>query len=100
MTAVVLVLAALAGLLHVMIFVFESLWWTRETIWRRFGVATQADADTTKPMAYNQGFYNLFLALGIFIGIGAVASGHDAVGMTLVIFCCACIVAADRKSVV
>ena len=29
----------------------------------------QAAADTTKPMAYNQGFYNLFLAIGAVIGL-------------------------------
>ena len=29
----------------------------------------QAAADTIRPMAYNQGFYNLFLAIGAIIGV-------------------------------
>ena len=53
----------------------ESLTWTRPATWKRFGLASQADAETTKPLAYNQGFYNLFLAIGAFIGIGCVRAG-------------------------
>jgi putative membrane protein len=63
------VFAALAAVLHVAIFVMESTLWGRPTVWRRFGVRTQADADTIRPMAYNQGFYNLFLALGTLAGL-------------------------------
>ena len=71
------VFAALAALLHVYIFVMESVQWTQPRIWRRFGVADQAAADTTKPMAYNQGFYNLFLAIGVVIGLVLVYAGAD-----------------------
>jgi putative membrane protein len=44
-------------------------------------------------MAYNQGFYNLFLAIGAFIGIGLVALGgpgsaQDVAGWTLIFSCC------------
>jgi putative membrane protein len=63
------VFGALAALLHVYIFVMESVQWTQPRVWKRFGVADQAAADTTKPMAYNQGFYNLFLAVGAILGI-------------------------------
>ena len=63
------VFAALAAILHVYIFLMESVQWTQPRIWKRFGVADQAAAETTKPMAYNQGFYNLFLAIGAIIGI-------------------------------
>jgi putative membrane protein len=88
-----LVFAFLAAVLHVYIFTMESLTWTRPATWKRFGVASQADAETTKPLAYNQGFYNLFLAVGAFIGIGCVAfaggePGQSAVGWTLVFSCC------------
>jgi putative membrane protein len=87
------VFAALAALLHVYIFLMESVQWTQPRIWKRFGVADQQAADTTKPMAYNQGFYNLFLAIGAIIGIvlfwaGGVGSGSTAevAGKTLVLF--------------
>ena len=41
----------------------------RTSTWRIFGLRSQADAETTSPLAYNQGFYNLFLALGVVAGI-------------------------------
>ncbi len=73
------VLAALAALLHVYIFVMESVQWTRPRVWRRFGVREQAQADVIRPMAYNQGFYNLFLAIGAILGIVLFwAGGPDA----------------------
>ncbi|MGZ0711839.1 DUF1304 domain-containing protein (plasmid) [Coraliomargarita sp. W4R53] len=85
------VLAALAALLHVYIFLMESVQWTQPKVWKRFGVATQEDAETTKPMAYNQGFYNLFLAVGAILGLvlfwaGAPDTTADVAGRTLVLF--------------
>jgi putative membrane protein len=67
-----LVLAAVAALIHVAIFTFESVTWARPRTWRRFGVRSQEDADVVKPMAFNQGFYNLFLAIGAVVGIPLV----------------------------
>lgn len=83
-----LVFAFIAALLHVCIFTMESITWTRPATWKRFSVTSQADAETTRPLAYNQGFYNLFLALGAFIGVGAVALGQPVVGWSLVFSSC------------
>ena len=83
-----LVFAFIAALLHVYIFTMESVTWTRPATWKRFGVASQADAETTRPLAYNQGFYNLFLALGALIGAGAVLLGQPVVGWTLIFTSC------------
>ena len=88
-----LLFAFLAAALHVYIFSMESVTWTRPATWKRFGVASQADAETTRPMAYNQGFYNLFLAIGAFTGTGLVAfGGHGSAqavaGWTLVFSSC------------
>lgn len=83
-----LVFALLAALLHVYIFTMESITWTRPATWKRFSITSQADADTTRPLAYNQGFYNLFLAAGALAGTGAIALGHPAVGWTLVFSSC------------
>ncbi|MEO3931692.1 DUF1304 domain-containing protein [Micrococcaceae bacterium Sec7.4] len=83
-----LVFALLAALLHVYIFTMESITWTRPATWKRFSITSQADADTTRPLAYNQGFYNLFLAAGALAGTGAIALGHTAVGWTLVFSSC------------
>ena len=81
------VLFVLAGLLHVAIFWMESVAWTRPTIWRRFGLTSQADADTTRPMAFNQGFYNLFLAVGTLVGVGLLSAHGNAhaAGVALVV---------------
>jgi putative membrane protein len=86
--AAALVFGVLAVLFHVMAFVFESVLWTRPAVFGRFGVASQADADTTRSMAYNQGFYNLALALGVAVGLVLLTRTGDAflVGKTLVVF--------------
>ncbi|MDM4763328.1 DUF1304 domain-containing protein [Galbitalea sp. SE-J8] len=69
------VFLGLAGLVHVYIFWLESLSWTVPTTWRRFGIRSQEEADTVRPMAYNQGFYNGFLAIEVFAGIVFLFSG-------------------------
>ena len=78
-----LVFAGLAGLLHVYIFTMESLTWTSPRTRATFGT-TAEEAETTKLLAFNQGFYNLFLAIVTGVGIAAVALGHNAVGAALV----------------
>ncbi|MDD1475962.1 DUF1304 domain-containing protein [Arthrobacter sp. H16F315] len=83
-----LVFALLAAVLHVYIFTMESITWTRPATWKRFSITSQADAETTRAMAYNQGFYNLFLAAGALAGTGAVALGHTPVGWTLIFSSC------------
>lgn len=83
MIVVGLVLTGIAAAIHVFIFYLESLAWTSE---RARGVlgTTAPQAEATKEMAFNQGFYNLFLALSVFLGIALYAAGHVAVGATLV----------------
>lgn len=84
MTAAALVLAALAALLHVWIFVLESVLWTTPRARTTFGT-TEQEAVATRQLAYNQGFYNLFLAVLALVGIVVTASGGTAVGLTLVV---------------
>ncbi len=63
-----LVFAGLAALLHVYIFVMESLTWTSARTRAAFGT-TEEEAETTKLLAFNQGFYNLFLAIVTVVGV-------------------------------
>ncbi len=77
-----LVVAALAALLHVYIFTMESLTWTSARTRATFGT-TAEEAETTKLLAFNQGFYNLFLAIVTGVGVAAVILGHRAVGAAL-----------------
>src|SRR5215218_646476 len=82
MLTVALVLAGLAALVHVYIFWLEAL--AFESAGRKaFGVSA-ADAAVMKPWAYNQGFYNLFLAIGTGVGIAIEGSNRDA-GIALVV---------------
>ena len=78
-----LIFAILAALLHVYIFVMESLTWTSPRTRATFGT-TPETAETTKELAFNQGFYNLFLAIVTAIGVAAVLIGAKAVGVALV----------------
>jgi putative membrane protein len=77
------IVAALAALLHVYIFVMESLTWTSARTRATFGTSAE-EAAATKELAFNQGFYNLFLAIVAGIGIAALLSGHHAVGAALI----------------
>lgn len=79
-----LVFAALAAALHVYIFTMESLTWTSPRTRATFGTSEQ-EAQATKELAFNQGFYNLFLAIVTAAGIVAVGVGHNAVGVALVL---------------
>jgi putative membrane protein len=82
--------ALIAALLHVSFFYVESITFTQPASWKRFGVASQEAADTIRPMAFNQGFYNLFLALGIVLGLVMVAAGWVEAGRAIVLFAGAC----------
>ncbi|MFV0495007.1 DUF1304 domain-containing protein [Mycobacterium sp.] len=83
MITAALVFAALAAALHVYIFSMESLTWTSARTRAVFG-NTPADAETTKLLAFNQGFYNLFLAIVTGAGIIEVVLGCRAVGAALI----------------
>ena len=93
MVAVMWVAAALAGLIHVLFFCMESLWWTKPAVYRRFR-STASQAQTTKSLAFNQGFYNLFLAAGAFGGLALIAAGYHRAGMILIAWNCASMLAA------
>jgi putative membrane protein len=83
MLIVAYVFAALAALVHVYIFWLEAL--AFETTGRKaFGVSAE-DAAIMKPWAYNQGFYNLFLAIGTAVGLGLAGPNRDA-GIAIIVF--------------
>jgi putative membrane protein len=86
MTVVTQIFAVLAGLIHVGIFVLESVVFTNPKVSRTFLGKTPVTPEL-RLFAFNQGFYNLFLGLG---AIGGVL--FDSKPITL--FCCACMLAA------
>lgn len=84
MIAVALVLAVLAALLHVYIFVMESVTWTSPKTRATFGL-TAAEAEQTKVLAFNQGFYNLFLAVVTALGVILMIAGQRPAGAALLL---------------
>jgi len=78
-----LVLAGLAALFHVYVFYLESLAWGHERTRAAFRTSVE-DAAVTRPLAFNQGFYNLFLAIIVVAGLIAFAANAPVVGATLV----------------
>ena len=90
MSALAQVFVGLAALLHVLFFVMESVLFMRPDVHRRFGLRTREEAELVRPMAYNQGFYNLFLAVGALFGVvWAAGEGSDTGGAAVAGFACA-----------
>ena len=75
--------AALAALLHVYIWVMESFTWTSARTRATFGL-TEEQAVATKELAFNQGFYNLFLAIITVTGIVIGGIGYNYIGIALI----------------
>ena len=91
-------IAALAALVaaafHVLFFVLESVTFSQPSVAARFGLTTPDQIAAVRPMAFNQGFYNLFLAIGIVAGLVISATGRFEAGHAIVLFACACMVGA------
>ena len=77
---------ALAGLLHVGFFIIESILYQKKGGHVLLKVS-EADHQATKVWAFNQGFYNLFLALGTFGGLFYVMQKQVMLAGVLTGFC-------------
>jgi putative membrane protein len=86
--------ALVAAAIHVLFFVLESVTFTQPRVAARFGLTTPEQISAVRPMAFNQGFYNLFLAIGVVGGVALVAAGSVDAGRAIVMFACACMVGA------
>ncbi|MBI3395740.1 MAG: DUF1304 domain-containing protein [Spirochaetia bacterium] len=82
------IIAGLVGLLHVWIFMMESVLWMRPAIFGRFGVKGKEQAELMKSVFFNQGFYNLFLAVGALYG-ALFFEMHAAYAPAIMMFSCA-----------
>jgi putative membrane protein len=78
-----LIFAGLAALLHVYIWVMESLTWTSARTRATLGISEE-EAVATQELAFNQGFYNLFLAIVTFTGIVIGGTGRYGIGLALI----------------
>lgn len=86
--------ATIGGLFHVIFFLMESIFWMHPKVHRVFGIKSIEEAKLFKVSFFNQGFYNLFLAIGIFTADYLLFSGYFIAGKTLLLFCCASMLAA------
>jgi putative membrane protein len=92
-TPVAQVAAVLAGLVHVLIFAMESVLFRRPQVYRRFHVRGE-DVAAVRAWAFNQGWYNLFLAAGAIGGVIAARAGSPAAGRPVALFSCGCMLGA------
>ena len=77
------ILIFIATAFHIYVFYLETLTWRKPKTWKTFGISSQEHANIIAPMAFNQGFYNLALALTS--GLGLVLLGvNSTVALTLV----------------
>ena len=79
-----MIAACAAAALHVFIFYIESFAWTTRAL-SVFGM-DRLSAEATREMAFNQGFYNLFLAVEGTIGVAVYFLTAPVVGLTLTLF--------------
>ncbi|MEO8571726.1 MAG: DUF1304 domain-containing protein [Chloroflexota bacterium] len=86
--------AIVAAAFHVLFFILESVTFSQPSVAARFGLSTPEQIAIVRPMAFNQGFYNLFLAIGIGGGLALVASGSVDAGRAVVLFACGSMVGA------
>ena len=92
--AVSLIAAGLAVVMHVVIFVLESLLFTRPAVRRLFGVRSADDSAPLRLFARNQGVYNLGLALVVAVGVALILAApwdegagaeHGAIGAAVLV---------------
>jgi len=94
MHLIAIIAAILAAAIHGWFFIMESVWFMRPSVWSRFGIRNADDAATVRSFAFNQGFYNLFLAAGVAIGLVLIVTGNVPAGRAIVLFACGSMVAA------
>lgn len=79
------ILALAAAALHVVIFRLESLTWGGPQAQKVFGEQSAEEVAATRELAFNQGFYNLFLAVLAALGAILALAGAVTVGATLLL---------------
>lgn len=79
-----LVFIGIAALIHGYIFILESFLWMRPATMKKFSL-TSPEAAQTKLLAFNQGFYNLFIGVMAALGVVLIAANEPVIGHTLIL---------------
>lgn len=88
MNPITKVFVVLAGCLHILIFVMESILFSNEAVYSRFLIKSAEHASMVELFAYNQGWYNLFLAIAAIAGVILSGKWIKNVGETLAMYAC------------
>ena len=88
MTAVVWIFALVTAVVHITAFAWETLLFQRPGVHQGVFAIPAADVGPVRLWAFNVGFYNLFIACGLVVGVLAWMTGNEAAGQTLVIYLC------------
>lgn len=76
----------LAALIHVGFFIMESILFQRPGGHKIFKMS-ESDHNAAKVWAFNQGFYNLFIAIGTFVGLTLIFQKQFFVAGIMTSFC-------------
>jgi len=96
MNLAALIFSVLTIVIHVLVFIGESLLWGEPVILDRVlskvnapeGVSPSDQAQILEVLFFNQGFYNLFVALGGVAGLVLYRYGRTQGGLALVCYTC------------
>lgn len=83
MTILASIFIALAVLIHIYIWVFETFLWDKPKGLKTFNLDANRAA-LTKEMAVNQGLYNLMLAMVALVGLTLLWAGETSTGKALI----------------
>ncbi|MCC3275523.1 MULTISPECIES: DUF1304 domain-containing protein [unclassified Arthrobacter] len=89
------ILAVVAAAVAFYFFMLESLRWTEPDTVAIFQLRGAGTPAATAQLAYNLGFYNLFLAVGAGLGVVLLVAGNPVAGLTLMTFTTACMLLAS-----
>jgi putative membrane protein len=82
-------LAVVAGLVHVWAGVLESFLFQRKAVHANVFHTPSENVPALRLWSFCQGFYNLFLAAGAFVGVALLHTQARTAGMALVLYTCA-----------
>lgn len=89
MNAVAQVFALIAALVHIVVWPLESLLFRNPAVHRKILKTQTENVPAVMMWAFNMGFRNLFLGIGVIVGLVLLHAGDVATGRTLVIYTCA-----------
>jgi putative membrane protein len=92
MVTVVWLFALLTALIHIVVFAWEAFLLQRPFVHEKVFSIPVTDVPALRLWAFGLGFYNLFWALGLVIGVVMWMLGDVTPGRTLVIYVCVVLV--------